>query len=195
MAVNLCIFLGNLGDDVEVRNLPSGDTVANFRIAVTEKWNNSDGEKSEHTEWIRCSAFGGLADVIADYFKKGSEIHVTGKWRTRKWTDNNDVEHHSTELRVESFSFTGGSNRDGARDSRDSDRGGRSNDRGGRGNGRGNSGNRNSNARGRGDQGGGRSGGGSRNTRDTHQDDHDMRRSGGSYGNGGFDEFDDDIPF
>jgi single-strand DNA-binding protein len=196
MSVNKVIVLGNLGDDPELRSLPSGDAVVNFSVASTERWNDNNGERQEHTEWIRCSAFGKTAEVIAEWFGKGSEIYLEGRLRTRKYQDQDGNDRYATEVKVDQFSFTGGSSRhqDGGRDDR-----GYQQERGGgrqqqtRGNARG--GNRQSGGR---SQGGGQrsNGGGSRGGSGNYSRNQQQGNRQQDYGGqGGFEEMDDDIPF
>ena len=104
MALNRCEFIGNLGQDPEIRTFGNGDKVANLRLAVTEKWKDRDsGERREATEWISIAAFGPLAGIAEQYLRKGSKIFVAGKWKTRKWTDQQGVEKYSTEIVVGRF--------------------------------------------------------------------------------------------
>jgi len=107
------LLIGNLGRDVELRYSPDGSPVANLQLATTEAWKDREsGEKKEHTEWHRLVAFGRTAEVLGDYGKKGQQLFVEGKLRTRKWTDKDAVERYSTEIIVESFQFLG-ARRDG----------------------------------------------------------------------------------
>jgi single-strand DNA-binding protein len=108
-SVNKLIIIGNLGADPEVRYLPSGDAVANIRVATTESWKDkASGEKKEHTEWHRCNLFGRLAEIAAEYLKKGSSVYIEGRIRTRKWQDQAGVDKYSVEVVVESLKMLGG---------------------------------------------------------------------------------------
>ena len=107
MSLNRCTFLGNLGQDVDLRYLPDGKAVANLSIACSERWTDKNtNEKRENTEWIRAVCFNRRAEVIAEHFKKGSQIYIEGKMRTRKY-DKNGVDHWSTEIVVDNFQFLG----------------------------------------------------------------------------------------
>ena len=86
-SVNRVILIGNLGKDPETRYLPSGDAVANFSIATTEKFKDKSGAQQEHTEWHRISFFGRQAEIAGEYLKKGSQVYIEGALRTRKWQD------------------------------------------------------------------------------------------------------------
>ena len=102
--LNQVQVIGYLGADPEVRNLQSGETVANFSIATTEKWKDKQTmEPMEHTEWIRVSFFGRKAEVIGEFVHKGSLLYVSGKWKTRKWTDQAGVERYSTDVQGQEF--------------------------------------------------------------------------------------------
>lgn len=99
MSVNKVTLIGNLGADPEVSFLPSGDTVLNFRIATTMRWNDkATGEKKEETEWHRITLFGKLAESVGGFLSKGRQVYVEGRLRTRKWTDKDGVERYSTEV-------------------------------------------------------------------------------------------------
>lgn len=108
-SVNKVIIVGNLGKDPETRYLPSGDAVTNITVATTDKYKDkTTNEMKEQTEWHRITFFGKLAEVVAQYQKKGSAIYVEGKLRTRKWTDNAGVEKYSTDIIADSMQMLGG---------------------------------------------------------------------------------------
>ena len=86
--VNKVILVGNLGQDPEVRYMPSGGAVANFTLATSESWRDKQtGEMKEQTEWHRVVLFGKLAEVAGEYLRKGSQVYIEGQLRTRKWQD------------------------------------------------------------------------------------------------------------
>jgi len=100
--VNKVILIGNLGQDPEIRNLPSGDSVANVSIATSETWKDKNtGEKQERTEWHRVVFFGKLAEIVGKYLKKGSKVYIEGKLKTRKWQDKDGSDRYSTEVVVD----------------------------------------------------------------------------------------------
>lgn len=100
--VNKVILIGNLGQDPEIKYLPSGDSLANVSIATSETWKDkSTGEKQERTEWHRVVFFGKLADVVGKYLTKGSKVYVEGKLRTRKWQHSDGTDRYSTEVVVD----------------------------------------------------------------------------------------------
>ena len=104
--LNQCNFIGNLGQDPEIRSMNSGDKVANLSIAVTEKWKSKDGERQEKTEWVRIVIFGKLADIAERYLKKGSKVYVSGKMQTRKWQDRDGNDKYTTEVVLQGFGGT-----------------------------------------------------------------------------------------
>lgn len=101
---NRICLLGHLGKDPESRTFPSGDTITNFTMATTEKWNDREtGEPKESTQWHNCVASGKLADIVKSYAKKGSFVDVEGKLTYRKYTDKDKVERTIAEIRVSDF--------------------------------------------------------------------------------------------
>lgn len=88
-SINKVIVLGNLGADPEVRATPGGATVASFTVACSEQWKDKDGQKHEKTEWVKCIAWRGTADIAQRYLRKGSKVYVEGKLETRSWEDKN----------------------------------------------------------------------------------------------------------
>jgi len=99
--VNKVIILGNVGQDPEVRFLPSGVAVANASIATSEKWRDKQsGQQQERTEWHRCVFFDKLAEIVQQYVKKGSKLYVEGQLQTRKWQAQDGTDRYSTEIKV-----------------------------------------------------------------------------------------------
>lgn len=99
--VNKVIIVGNLGQDPEVRYMPSGGAVCNLSIATSESWKDkATNEQKELTEWHRIVLFGKLAEVAGEYLRKGSQVYIEGQLRTRKWTDQAGVDRYSTEIVV-----------------------------------------------------------------------------------------------
>ena len=107
MSVNKVILLGRLGNDPEMKTLPTGNAVCNLSVATSEKW-MKDGKKQEKTEWHRVVSFGKQAETLNQYLSKGSEVYIEGKLQTRSWEDNSGVKRYSTEIVMSSFSFVGG---------------------------------------------------------------------------------------
>jgi single-strand DNA-binding protein len=107
-SVNKVIIVGNLGRDPEVRTFPSGDRVANVTIATTDRWKDKQtGEAKEATEWHRVVFNGRLAEIAAEYLRKGSQVYVEGSLRTRKWTDAQGQEKYTTEIRADQMQMLG----------------------------------------------------------------------------------------
>jgi single-strand DNA-binding protein len=98
-SVNKTILVGNLGADPIIRYMPNGTPTATVSLATTDKWKDKGtGEVKESTEWHRVVFFNGLAEIVGEHLKKGSQIYVEGKLKTRKWTDKNNIERYSTEI-------------------------------------------------------------------------------------------------
>ena len=107
-SINKVIIVGNLGKDPEMRSFPSGDQVANVTIATTDKWKDKQtGEPKESTEWHRVVFNGRLAEIVGQYLRKGSQVYVEGRLRTRKWTDQTGVEKYTTEIRADQMQMLG----------------------------------------------------------------------------------------
>lgn len=96
--INLVILVGHLGADPEVRYMPSGDAVANIRIAVSEAWKDKgSGEQKERTEWMRVVFYAKLAEIAAQYLRKGAQVYIQGKLRTRTYEKEGQT-HYATEV-------------------------------------------------------------------------------------------------
>ncbi len=114
--VNKAILVGNLGRDPEVRYTPSGSAVANVTIATSEQWKDKQtGEQQEKTEWHRVVFFNRLAEVVAEYVKKGQQIYVEGRIQTRKWQDKETgQDRYTTEIVANEMQMLGGRSGGGA---------------------------------------------------------------------------------
>jgi len=108
--LNQCSFIGRLGKDVDVRYMTDGKAVASFSIAVGSQWKDKSGVKQESTEWVNISAFGKLAEICAEYLKKGSQIYISGKMKTDKYKDKEGVERYSTKIIADNIQMLGGTN-------------------------------------------------------------------------------------
>ncbi len=107
-SLNKVILIGNLGRDPETRYMPSGDAICNITIATTETWKDkASGERREATEWHRIVFFGRLAEIAAQYLRKGSQIYVEGRLQTRKWQDQNGQDRYTTEIRGDEMKMLG----------------------------------------------------------------------------------------
>jgi len=99
MTVNKVILVGNLGKDPETKHLPNGDAIVNFSIATTERWKDKNtGERQSKSEWHKIVAFRKIADICANYLKKGSKIYLEGKLQTRDWEDKDGKKCYMTEI-------------------------------------------------------------------------------------------------
>ena len=107
MSVNKVILLGRLTKDPETRYMTNGEAVTNFTVATSEQWKSKDGEKQEKTEFSNCVAYKKLAEIIAEYLKKGSQIYVEGKLQTRKW-EKDGVTRYTTEIIINEMTMLGG---------------------------------------------------------------------------------------
>lgn len=98
MTVNKCILIGNLGKDAEIRNTGGGATIANLRLATTDRRKGTDGEWQDHTEWHSVVAFGKTAEIMEKWGKKGKMLYVEGRLQTREYTDKDGNKRWSTEV-------------------------------------------------------------------------------------------------
>lgn len=97
--LNQCNFIGRLGSDPEVRYMQDGKAAATISIGCSEKWKDkATGEQKERTEWVRCVAFGKLAEIMGEYLRKGSLVYVSGKMQTKKWQDQSGNDRYTTEI-------------------------------------------------------------------------------------------------
>lgn len=97
--INKVIIVGNLGNDPDVRYMPSGDAVTNISVATSESWKDKNsGEQQERTEWHRIVLFNRLGEIAGQYLKKGSKVYIEGKLRTRKWQDQSGQDRYTTEI-------------------------------------------------------------------------------------------------
>jgi single-strand DNA-binding protein len=107
--INKVILIGNLGQDPETKAMPSGTTVCNLRIATSESWKDKQtGETKEQTEWHTVAMFGRLAEIAGEYLRKGSQVYIEGRLRTRKWQDKNGNDRYTTEIVANEMQMLGG---------------------------------------------------------------------------------------
>jgi len=107
-SVNRCTFIGNLTRNPECRFMTSGEAVTNVSIACNDSYKNKAGEKVDSVEFINLVFYRKLAEIVAEYCKKGAPIYVEGKMKTRKYTDKSGVEKYSTEIVVDQMQMLGG---------------------------------------------------------------------------------------
>ena len=107
--INKVILVGNLGADPETKYGPSGDAITNLRIATSEIWTDKNtGQKQERTEWHRVVIFKKLAEIAAEYLRKGSQVYIEGSLRTRKWQDKEGRDQYTTEIVANDMTMLGG---------------------------------------------------------------------------------------
>jgi len=107
-SVNKVILVGNLGADPESRYMPNGDAVVNIRLATTESWKDkASGEKRELTEWHRVVFYRKLAEIAGQYLKKGSQVYIEGRIRTRKWQGQDGQDRYTTEIEATEMQMLG----------------------------------------------------------------------------------------
>jgi single-strand DNA-binding protein len=107
--INKVILVGHLGADPETRYMPSGSAVTNLRVATSESWKDKDsGEQQERTEWHTVAMFGRLAEIAAEYLRKGSQVYIEGRLRTRKWQDRDGHDRWTTEIVAGEMQMLGG---------------------------------------------------------------------------------------
>jgi single-strand DNA-binding protein len=107
--VNKVILVGNVGQDPESRFMPNGKAVTNLRIATSESWKDKQtGDQREATEWHTVVMYDRLAEIAVEYLKKGSQVYIEGKLRTRKWQDKEGRDRYTTEINANEMQMLGG---------------------------------------------------------------------------------------
>ena len=108
-SVNKVIIVGNLGRDPETRYMPDGAALASASVATTFTWKDkASGEKKEETEWHRVTFRGRLAEIAGEYLKKGSQVYIEGRLRTRKWQDKESgADRYTTEIVADTMQMLG----------------------------------------------------------------------------------------
>ncbi|MDH3209558.1 MAG: single-stranded DNA-binding protein [Burkholderiaceae bacterium] len=125
-SINKVILIGNLGRDPETRYTTSGSAVCNIRLATTRTWKDkTTGEKVEETEWHTVVFFDRLAEIVAEYLKKGRSVYVEGRLKTRKWQDKEGHDRYSTEIIGEDMKMLGAREGMGSADADSGDGGAR----------------------------------------------------------------------
>lgn len=106
--VNKVILVGNVGIDPEVRTTESGVKVARVRLATTERiYDRQNNETKELTEWHTVTLWRGLADVVDRYVRKGSQLYIEGRLRTREWVDKDNIKRYTTEIMADEMKLLG----------------------------------------------------------------------------------------
>ena len=107
MALNKVLLIGNVGKDPEIRHLQGGASVATITLATSERYRDRNGESREMTEWHTIIAWRQLADLAENYIRKGSQIYVEGKIRSRSWDDQNGQKRYVTEIQADTIQLLG----------------------------------------------------------------------------------------
>lgn len=107
-SLNKVMLIGNVGQDPEIRTIPSGARVAQFSVATSRRWNDKSGQQQEKTEWHRIVAWERLVDILERYVKKGDRIYVEGEIEYRQYQDKDNVTKYATEIRAREVLLLGG---------------------------------------------------------------------------------------
>ena len=107
-SLNKVMIIGNLGKDPEIRATTTGQSVATFSIATSEKFKNKNGEQEERTEWHKVVLWGKLADIAGQYLTKGKTVYIEGRIQTRKWEGKDGQDRYTTEIVGETMKMLGG---------------------------------------------------------------------------------------
>ena len=108
IGINKVILIGRTGADTELKYTSNGKAVANFSLAINDSFKNGDGEQREHVEWVRCVAWGRLAEICGEFLIKGARAYAEGRLQTRKYDDREGKEHTVSEVVVRQLRFLGG---------------------------------------------------------------------------------------
>jgi len=108
IGINKVILIGRTGADTELKYTSNGKAVANFSLAINDSFKNGDGEQREHVEWVRCVAWGRLAEICGEFLIKGARAYAEGRLQTRKYDDREGNEHTVSEVVVRQLRFLGG---------------------------------------------------------------------------------------
>jgi len=115
--VNKVILVGNLGKDPEMRRTANDLVITTFSVATSESWKDKQtGESQERTEWHRVKIFGRLAEIAAEYLRKGRQVYIEGSIRTEKYTDKEGVERYATDIVANEMQLLGGQGEGGGGD-------------------------------------------------------------------------------
>ncbi len=107
--INKVILIGNLGADPETRHTANGNAITNISLATSDSWQDRNtGERHERTEWHRVVFFNRLAEVVAEYLRKGSRCYVEGRIQTRKWQGQDGQDRYTTEIVAADMQMLGG---------------------------------------------------------------------------------------
>jgi len=105
--VNKVILIGHLGRDPELKFTPSGVAVTKFTLATTERWKDKDGNPQDRTEWHNIVLWRKLAEIAGEYLKKGRQVYIEGRLRTRSWETQDGVKRYTTEVHADQMQMLG----------------------------------------------------------------------------------------
>lgn len=104
ISLNKATLIGFLGKDPEMRQNNQGETIATFSLATSQSWTDkTTGEVKNSVEWHNVVVFNRLADLVGSYLSKGKKVYIEGQLKTRKWTDKNGQDRHTTEIVINNF--------------------------------------------------------------------------------------------
>ena len=106
--LNKVVLIGRLGQEPTIRHMPNGEAVCNFSVATSEKYTDKNGQRQEATEWHNVTMYRKLAEIAGEYLKKGSQVYLEGKIKSRKYTDKNGVERTAYEIIANEMKMLGG---------------------------------------------------------------------------------------
>lgn len=107
-SLNKSMLIGNLGADPETRYTTSGDAVASITLATTDEWKDKvSGDKKQQTEWHKVVFYRKLAEIVGQHLRKGSQVYVEGRIKTKKWTDKDGVERYTTQIEATEMKILG----------------------------------------------------------------------------------------
>jgi len=113
--INKVILIGNVGQDPEVKYMPSGGAVANISVATSESWKDKNsGQMQERTEWHRVVMFNRLGEIAGEFLRKGSKVYIEGSLRTRKWQGQDGTDRYTTEIVADQMQMLDGREGGGA---------------------------------------------------------------------------------
>jgi single-strand DNA-binding protein len=114
MSLNKVLLIGNLGSDPEIRTTSSGQSVCNYSLATSRRWNNREGQAQEETEWHRIVVWGRQAETCKEFLSKGRQVFIEGRLQTRQWEDQNGNKKYTTEVVAQNVQFLSGGRGAGA---------------------------------------------------------------------------------
>lgn len=106
--LNRCMFIGNVGKEPQIRVTSKGGNVASFSIAVSKRYRDNNGEQKEVTNWVNCTAFGKLSEVVKNLVTRGTQVYVEGEYNVSSYTDDSGNKKSVTGINVVTFQVLSG---------------------------------------------------------------------------------------